>query len=319
MLLLYRKRDYLKTLLDLIILGVISLAPFLLWMTRSFTTNPTGDSSLNPAGIQQVEYWFTGKQHYIIMFLTIYHTFYRYFLPEKIVVGYEKEQLILLLGLIVALITVLLYFGHKKHGNTFYKFKSLANNFPTFIIYGIYFIIYFAVIIGVTMFGKPIMVERMILPSLIAGLIIIITSLSMTWLGKNRVARIATVLISIYLIIFSLSTYIESVPGYHNRGLGLGRKSIQRSESMLLLKELSKSKTIYSNYPWALYLHIGEIGYRINTFSPEVASANDTVIALFSYEAVNSPEFAHKYSEDLELLSSGRHISIYLFKPHAPE
>jgi hypothetical protein len=318
-LLLYRKRGYLKTLLYLIILGVISLAPFLLWMTRSVTTDPTGDSSLNPAGIQQVEYWFTGKQHYIIMFLTIYNTFYRYFLPEKVVVGYEKEQLILVLGLIVVLITVLLYFGLRKHGDVFYNIKSLARSYPTFIIYGIYFTIYFAVIIGVTMFGKPIMVERMILPSLIAGLIIIITGLSLAWLSKNHVARIATVLFSIYLVIFSLSTSIESVPGYHNQGLGLGRKSIQRSESMLALKEFSKSKTIYSNYPWALYLHTGEIGYRINAFSPEVASANDTVIALFSYEAVHSPEFAQKYSEYLELLASGRHISVYLFKPHVPE
>ena len=223
------------------------------------------------------------------------------------------------MGLIVVLITVLLYFGLRKHGDVFYNIKSLARSYPTFIIYGIYFTIYFAVIIGVTMFGKPIMVERMILPSLIAGLIIIITGLSLAWLSKNQVVRIATVLISIYLIIFSLSTSIESVPGYHNRGLGLGRKSIQRSESMLVLKEFSKSKTIYSNYPWALYLHTGEIGYRINTFSPEAASANDTVIALFSYEAVHSPEFAQKYSEYLELLASGRHISVYLFKPHVPE
>jgi len=314
-LLVYKKRRFTHKLLDLGIFMILTFGPILLWQFREIPVVADLDAAMQPSGISGFDINLIFQQNYRYIYLVIFHTLYSWYFPEKLYLGFEKEHLILALAGFSALLGGMLIYGKKVKQDTAYGLKEIRNGHPTVFVYASFFLAYFGVIIGITMIGKVVIVERVFIPILLSTTIIFVSVLSYLWQLECKYLRVLAGLVSVYLVLFSMWTFVEDVPTIHNQGLGLGRKSFQNNTSMQLLKELSPDRIIYSNYPWALYLHTGEIGYRLNKFSPEKGQKEDAIVAIFSYESVSNPEFAAKYSEKLELLESDRHIDVYLFKP----
>jgi hypothetical protein len=314
-LLVYRKGRISHTLLDLGILLLLSLGPIVLWQSRAVPVVTDTTSAMQPSGISGFDINLIFQQNYRYIYLVIFYTLYSWYFPEKLYLGFEKQHLILVLAGFSALLGGILVYGKKVKQDAAYGLKEIQNGHPTVVVYASFFLAYFGVIIGVTMFGKVVIVERVFIPIFLATTIILVSVLSYLWKIERKYLRVLAGLVSVYLVLFSMWSFVEEVPRIHNQGLGLGRKSFQNNTSMQLLREMSSERTIYSNYPWALYLHTGETGYRLNKFSPGNTQSGDTIIALFSYESVSNPEFATKYSENLELLESDRHIDVYLYRP----
>lgn len=314
-LLVYRKRRFSQTLLDLGIFFLLSLGPILLWQSREIPIVVDTNTAMQPSGITGFDINLIFQQNFRYIYLIIFYTLYSWYLPEKLYLGFEEEHLILALAGFLTLLGGMLIYGKKIKEDAAYGLKKIRNGHPTVLVYGSFFLIYFGVVIGVTMVGKVVIIERVFIPIFLSTTIILVSILLYLWKLDKKYLRVITGLVSAYLILFSMWSFVENVPAIHNKGLGLGRKSFQNNTSMQMLKELSQDRTIYSNYPWALYLHTGEIGYRLNKFLPENAQSGDTIIAIFSYESISNPEFAAKHSESFELLESDRHIDVYLFKP----
>jgi len=314
-LLVYRKRRFSQTALDLGIFLVLSLGPILLWQSREIPLVAAANAAMQPSGIRGFDINRIFQQNYRYIYLIIFYTLYSWYFPEKLVLGFEKEHLILALAGALTILGGMLLYGRKVKDDAAYGFKEIRNGHPTVLVYGSFFLIYFGVVIAVTMVGKVVIIERVFIPVFLSTTIVLVSILNYLLKLERKYLFVLTGLVSAYLIIFSMWSFVEVVPGIHDKGLGLGRKSFENNTSMQLLKELSPDRTIYSNYPWALYLHTGEIGYRLNKFLPENAQSGDTIVAIFSYESVSNPEFAAKYAENLKLLESDRHIEVYQFIP----
>jgi len=205
-------------------------------------------------------------------------------------------------------------YGRRRHGDLLFLFKKLRVSVPGLLVYFSFIVIYYGVIIGVTMFGKVVIVDRVFIPILAASIVLIVSIIGFAWKTKNRWVRVLVLLISLYLSGFLLINSVGTISQIREQGLGLGRKSFQKSEALQAFKELDDGYTIYSNYPWALYLHTGVIGYRINRFSPQEIVGKNALVVIYSYESVQNPVFAVKYGDYLELLESSKLVSLYRYK-----
>lgn len=314
-LLVYRKQSITRTLYDLVIFTTLSILPILIWNMREISYSVAVDESARPSGIRGFNFDKIFTQDFRYIYLTIFHTLYSWYLPEKLVLGFEREHSILAVLSFLAIISGLLIYGWKVKNDLIYGFRLIKNRFTVNTVYAFFFLIYFSLIIAITLFGRVVIIERVFIPVLLSTTIICSSLVWFLWNRENKYGRFLSGLITVYLIVFSLWTFIDEVPAIHAKGLGLGRKSFQNNSAMQLLKEIPPTTTVYSNYPWALYLHTGEIGYRLNKFEPEKYLPEDVIIAIFTYESIYNPDFAVKYAENLNLLEHDRHVTVYRYFP----
>ena len=324
----FRKTKLSILVRDLAIVCVISILPFLVWRAGQ-TRIPIPVSSQVEARLVETTPQENGRQpipflantfnlnlipttlaDFRDMIIYVFQTCYLYFLPRQFVVGFEKVHLTLLLAIILIGIGFGIYIGRRWHNDPWYVNRAVRDSYPSLILYICFLVLYLAFIVGVSIF-KLILADRILLPLLLASTIAFVIGLSILWHTGNKAARFISVLISIYLIFFSAIGGFQTALKTHDQGLGLNRKMTHNSVSMKLLNKYSQTDTIYSNYPWALYLHTGQIGYRLNQFTLEKVRGERAIVALFSYERISNPEFAIRYADSLELLSSDRFVSVY--------
>jgi len=90
-LLIVRNKSKLPKLVETAIVLIISVVPLLLWMNRPLDSVEAGQ----PSGIRTPGLERMFQADYLYIALSVFHTLYMYFLPENVVVGFEKEHLLL--------------------------------------------------------------------------------------------------------------------------------------------------------------------------------------------------------------------------------
>ncbi len=158
------------------------------------------------------------------------------------------------------------------------------------------------------------MTNRIFSPLLLISILLIINILHNIWRSKNRIFRAIVILISIYLIVFSVNKSIQDLPAIHDNGMGLGRKALHNSKSLHLLSELSRKMPIYNDNPYAVYFYTGRVGFSLNTFSPVENQHREAAIAIFG--STDEYLLQERFLENIELLQSDNIASVYLFKPN---
>jgi 4-amino-4-deoxy-L-arabinose transferase-like glycosyltransferase len=304
-LLVNKKSTFSRRILSALTLVIISTTPILLWTLRNFRLTTT----INNRG-------FDFHPMVLKNYLNAFYTFFKWYLPEKVVIGYEKEIVLVTLGLLVLILAITIFTNRNQVTQILREpSTSIKQIHPLNYIYLIYTISYLiAIYISKSFLDSGTgMTNRIFSPLLLISLLIIINLLNNIWLSKNLILRALVVLISIYLLAFSVNNSIQALPEIHNNGMGLGRKALHNSQSLELLSELPRTMPIYNNNPYAVYFYSGRVGFQLNMFSPEKKPHREAVIAIFG----SPDEYLQqgRFKENIELLKSDNIVSVYLFKP----
>jgi hypothetical protein len=248
-------------------------------------------------------------------YISAFHTFITWYLPEKIVIGFEKFYFYLFLVLILGISIAVLAYGYRKHGRAFHLIHSMKHVHALNLVYICYIVIY----TGVVFFSKTFidpgtgMSDRIFSPVLLVSILLLVNFLAFVWRSDHKIWRLLVILLSVYLFAFFISSSVTAVPKFHANGLGLGKKALQNSEAMHLLSELAKDKDIYSNDTFAIYFYTGQRGYRRSSFSPDSIQDDEIILAIFGDSEGDA--FYKKYAEYLELVQSDQVVSVYVFRP----
>jgi 4-amino-4-deoxy-L-arabinose transferase-like glycosyltransferase len=304
-LLLKKEKRISRKLRDIFLLGAISFTPLLLWTWRNYTLTTT----INNRGIEY---------HPLVLnnYLNAFYTFLNWYLPEDLVIGYEKEVVFISLGIVLVLIIFAYFYtrSHTKYILSSWK-SSIRNLHSLNIISVIYVVCYlFAIFISKTFLDPGTgMTNRIFSPVLVISLFLTINLLNYAWKIEIRAIRGIVLLMISYLLIFSTYNTVQSIPEIHRTGMGLGRKALHNSESIQLLSKISDQTPIFNNNPYAVYFYSGRVGNKIKMFSQEGNSHGEAIIAIFG-----SPEeykIQEKYSGNILLLQSDNIATIYLYQP----
>jgi 4-amino-4-deoxy-L-arabinose transferase-like glycosyltransferase len=291
-----------RRLFDSAVIVAVSVTPVLLWTYRNYTLTQT----INNRNIGL----YPPVQKNLI---STFHTFFTWYLPEKAVIGFERYYFYLLVVLGISI--VVLIYRFRKHSIVIDLIQSIKHVHPLNLVY----ICYIAIYTGVIFFSKTFidpgtgMSDRIFSPVLLVSILLAVNWLSHIWRSAHTIGRLLAILLSVYLFAFFISSSVATVPKLHENGLGLGKKSLQNSETMHLLSELAKDKDIYSNDPFAVYFYTGQRGFRRSAFSPDIIQDDEVIIAIFG--ASEGEAFYRKYSEYLELVQSDQVVSVFLFRP----
>ena len=299
------KSRFSRKVFSTLILMIISTTPIFLWTIRNFRLTTT----INNRGFDF---------HPLVLknYLNAFYTFVKWYLPEKVVIGYEKEIVVVTLGLLVAVITIVIYTD--RHRVIQFAREPGTSNIriqPLNLIYFTYAISYLvAIYISKSFLDSGTgMTNRIFSPVLLISLLLIINLLYNIWKSKVRILRGLVILICIYLILFSVNNSLQSLPEIHDNGMGLGRKALHNSQSLQLLSELSRTMPVYNNNPYAVYFYTGRVGFSLNSFSSEANQESDAAIAIFG--STDEYLLQDRLLKNIELLNSDNIASVYLFKP----
>jgi len=291
-----------KRLFDNTIIAVISIAPVFLWTYRNYALTKTINN-------RNIGFYPPSLKNYISAF----HTFFTWYLPDKIVGGFAKFYFYIFIVLIMGIAIAVLAYGYRKHGKAFHLIHSIRHVHPLNLVY----ICYAAIYSGVVLFSKVFidpgtgMSDRIFSPVLLASMLIVVSLLAFVWRSNYKIGRLLVILLSVYLFGFFISSSVAALPKFHANGLGLGKKALQNSEAMHLLKDLAKDKDIYSNDTFAIYFYTGQRGYRRSSFSPDSIQDDEVIVAIFGDS--EGEAFYGKYAEYLELVQSDQVVSVYVF------
>jgi hypothetical protein len=300
-----RKSRLFRRIISALVLVGVSITPIFLWTLRNYGLTTT----INNRGLDY---------HPLVLknYLNTFYTFYKWYLPENAVLGYEKEIVLITLGLIATIITITIFTNRNKVRQAFYEpGTSIQHIHPLNLIYITYAICYMAAIyISKTFLDSGTgMTNRIFSPLLLISILLIINILHNIWRSKNRIFRAIVILISIYLIVFSVNKSIQDLPAIHDNGMGLGRKALHNSKSLHLLSELSRKMPVYNDNPYAVYFYTGRVGFSLNSFSPVENQYREVAIAIFG--STDEYLLQDRFLKNIELLNSDNIASVYLFKP----
>ncbi|UCD41385.1 MAG: glycosyltransferase family 39 protein [Chloroflexota bacterium] len=286
------------------ILLFISIAPILIWTLRNFLLT----TSINNRGLGYHPLVFKN-------YLNAFHTFFMWYLPEKVVLGNEKVIVLVITSLFFLVISYAIVSNRDKLKLSIAGRNNLVQLIhPLNLIYIIYAVLYLIAIYISKTFLDPGtgMTNRIFSPLLLVSLLLLINILHNFWRSKNRLFQAITILLCVYLIFFSANKSLRALPEIHENGMGLGRKALHNSQSLKLLSELSNTMPIYNDNPYAIYFYTGHVGFRLNEFSPEKIQKREAVIAIFG-----PPEdylLQERFKKNVNLLTSDRIASVYIFK-----
>ncbi|MGB5846396.1 MAG: phospholipid carrier-dependent glycosyltransferase [Anaerolineales bacterium] len=304
-LLVNKKSSVSRRIISALTLAIISITPILFWTLRNFRLTTT----INNRGFEF---------HPLVLknYLNAFYTFFKWYLPEKVVLGYEKEIVFVTLGLLVVTLAIAIFtYRNKVLQITRESSTSITQIQTQNLIYLIYTTSYLiAIYISKSFLDSGTgMTNRIFSPLLLISLLLIINLLHNIWISKNRILRALVILISIYLLAFSVNNSLQSLPEIHDNGMGLGRKALHNSQSLQLLNELSRTMPIYNNNPYAVYFYTGRVGFSLNSFSSEANQESEAVIAIFG--STDEYLLQNRFMNKIEILSSDNIASVYLFKP----
>lgn len=102
-LLVNKKSSFSRRIISALTLTIISITPILFWTLRNFRLTTT----INNRG-------FDFHPMVLKNYLNAFYTFFKWYLPEKMVIGYEKEIVVVTLGLLVAILVIAIYTNRNK-------------------------------------------------------------------------------------------------------------------------------------------------------------------------------------------------------------
>jgi Dolichyl-phosphate-mannose-protein mannosyltransferase len=301
--LLWSKKKLLQKTGEAALFGLIGLLPAIWWAVRTYSFTATFND-------RQFGFHPPVQKNYF----TAVRTIYTWVLPERFVAGYEALYGIILLAGLSGAILFFSWYGIRKTGFQLGRFRSLDR--PRFLVflYAGYLLLYLAAIFAAKTFLDPAigMSTRMLSP-LLPGLIVVgLSFLNSLWRSGFLPLRGLSMAAAAYLLFFNLYFARYTIAEFHEKGLGLGRAEVQNSEVVQALPDLIQTYRVYSNDPYTLYFYTGQVGYRINGFSPEELPSGSAVLAIFG-EGEKHPIY-QKYSDRLELLIEDPLASLYLFE-----
>lgn len=239
-----------------------------------------------------------------------------WFIPVNLVVGYEKE-IVIILAIIILALFVLVYFSDRTNSTNIFSFWIFAirNMHPLNKMYLIYAITYVMAIYFSKTFMDPGtgMTNRIFSPVLMVSMLLIINTLDFFWKKEKRIIRVIVLLVVMYLLYFSISNSRNNISEIHNTGMGLGRKAFHNSKSIQVLDELSDQVPIFNNNPYAVYFYTGKVGFKIKNFSPSENPEGKAIIAIFG--SPEEYEIQERYPENIFLINSDNVATIYLYQP----
>jgi 4-amino-4-deoxy-L-arabinose transferase-like glycosyltransferase len=305
LLLFNRESKLSRRIISTFLLAILSITPIFLWTLRNYSLTAT----INNRGLDY---------HPLVIknYLNAFYTFSMWYLPEKAVLGYEKEIVFITLVFIATIVLIVIGANRNRLKQALAEpGSSIQLIHPLNLIYITYAVCFLLAIFISKTFLDPGtgMTNRIFSPLLLVSLLLIINLLNNFWRSENLLLRTFTILISIYLFVFSINNSLQAIPEIHNNGMGLGRKALHNSQSIRLLSELSRSLQIYNNNPYAVYFYTGQVGSTLNSFSPGENQNREVVIAIFG-----SPDeflLQDRFKDNIELLQTDNIASIYLFKP----
>jgi 4-amino-4-deoxy-L-arabinose transferase-like glycosyltransferase len=302
----HRKSRFSRRIISTLILVIISATPIFFWTLRNFRLTTT----FNNRGF---------NYHPLVLknYLNAFYTFSKWYLPEKMVVGYEKEIVLITLGLITTIVAIVIFIYRNKARQIAREPDILIKEIQPlnliYLIYGISYLI--AIYISKSFLDSGTgMTNRIFSPLLLVSLLLIINLLNYIWKSKNHILRALVILFSIYLSLFSLNNSLQSLPEIHANGMGMGRKALHNSDSIKLLRELSMTMPVYNNNRYAVYFYTGRVGFSLNSFSPGQIQPEEAAIAIFG--STDEYQFQDEFMENIELLHADNIASIYLFYPN---
>jgi hypothetical protein len=248
-------------------------------------------------------------------YLAIFNGFFTWFLPEKYIFGYEKALVSLSLLFGIAALLFFAVYINRKYGSL----NSIPNRIlrlpPLIFLFGSYIFIYIAVLLIAKTFFEPNIgfEDRIITPILLSILFLFTTLLYYLWNSRITLIKVFVIIALIYVPMFSFAQSAATIRDYHQNGIGLARREMRTSKALDKLRELANSNTVYNNNFYASYFYSGQVGYRLNHFSPVHDEKDQAVFAIYSSSAEDT--FIHKYGDQLELIASDPVVSIYRFKP----
>ena len=293
-----------RRIVSAFILLFISIAPILIWTLRNLLLT----NSINNRGIGYHPLVFKN-------YLNAFHTFFMWYLPDQVVLGNEKVIVFVITILFVLVISYAIFSNRDKLNlSAAGRINLVQLIHPLNLIYIIYAVLYLiAIYISKTFFDPGTgMTNRIFSPLLLVSLLLLINILHNFWRSKRRFLQAITILLSIYLLFFSVNKSLRALPEIHENGMGLGRKALHNSQSLKLLSELSTTMPIYNDNPYAVYFYTGRVGFSLNKFSPEEIQESEAAIAIFG-----QPEDylrQERFKENVDLLKSDRIASIFIFK-----
>jgi Ca2+/Na+ antiporter len=215
---------------------------------------------------------------------------------------------------IAAILFFVLYIN-RKYGSPRYIPDRILRLPPLIFLFGSYIFIYIAVLLIAKTFFEPNIgfEDRIITPILLSIFFLFTTLLFYLWNSRFSFVKVFVILVLIYVPVFSYAQAAATIRDYHQNGIGLARREMRTSKALETLRELANSKTVYNNNFYASYFYSGQVGYRLNHFSPVHDDKDQAVFAIYSSSAEDT--FVHKYEDQLELITSDPVVSIYRFKP----
>jgi 4-amino-4-deoxy-L-arabinose transferase-like glycosyltransferase len=285
-----------QRLKDVLVFGLIMIAPTALWTIRGYVLTQTLNDRL--LGF----YPLTAKNY-----ASAIDVVYGWFFPASFV----PEKWLLVLSVVI-LVGVVLFLRK--------TFESIVRDFNAhkkiLLLHAIYIVLYGVMIIASKTWIDPDigLSDRILSPMFVSILILLAVGFSFLWNSLEK-TRPLVILFSLGLIAYYSMGTLTFVQLSHTGGIGIARRGWTRSETIQSLHTYS-SYSIYTNSNSSLYLWSDRAGYGIPEFEAlKQTGTNKRVLLVIFHQVPPTGKRLDALISGLQLLKEDQIVSVYALNP----